>query len=688
MLGFLRYFKRAAKLKGKIKRPGEPGAAAEPVDRSIYRIGIFGHKDTGKTVFLTSVYAFSKDSSELQLLAMGETQAYLEENFNLMKGTGDDQITGEKIASRRFPGPTSDDKKLRFSAQLGKTMNVSLEVMDYSGKNLYIDSSGGIPQNLADFFEICDCVLFFIDPEGINNEGELTRRLASFTRLIEQLSGPGKRLNMPVGLVVTKADALTGFKSGFQSTLIGNNAGYIKGQRFNDFLSSIVKQRYLADYPDWKNTLKALLTRFQSFFNPLIRRTLDYQVFFVSSIGGSSHELMGESGEKGPIPPRDFRPLGVSKPIEWALGRIRSCRRAAVFNRILKWVVFASLLITIFVFFFNIYNKMKIDSLLEKISSLKFDRLEDYSNLASAFNSYSDDFFVKLFFDDFKTVSREKYDMYAGISGDDWIRSQFQQFDLMKDSTAVLLSIADDPGSDIGSYKNALASLGDILVMAEELERSVKTQGYSTAWMTNDLKSWREVLNNLPSEEDHEKVSNLIGEYDGLKRDFNENLSNKNYAYLLDTGDGRQFPGKLTEFRGKLEEYKETPGVERYTGRIDSYLDLVTELERKGSYIYFTVSGADPDVNGYYITFGSQPGFPEGAIDASSRERIRIPAKNDIEVKLHQINSTVATDNCIIPAGFEILSWNNKKLCFENRSLNVKLRFDLDELDSSLRSQL
>ena len=93
MLGFLRYFKRAAKLAGKAKRPGAPGEPAEQIDRSIYRIGIFGHKDVGKTVFLTAVYAFSKDSSDLQLLAMGETQAYLEENFNLMKGRGGEQAT-------------------------------------------------------------------------------------------------------------------------------------------------------------------------------------------------------------------------------------------------------------------------------------------------------------------------------------------------------------------------------------------------------------------------------------------------------------------------------------------------------------------------------------------------------------------------------------------------------------------
>jgi hypothetical protein len=114
----------------------------------------------------------------------------------------------------------------------------------------------------------------------------------------------------------------------------------------------------------------------------------------------------------------------------------------------------------------------------------------------------------------------------------------------------------------------------------------------------------------------------------------------------------------------------------------------VSELEKKGSYIYFTVSGADPGVNGYYITFAPQPGFPEGTIDASSRERLRIPAKNDIEIKLQQVNSSAAVDNCIIPAGFEILSWNNRKLCFKNPNLNVRLRFDLDELDSSLSNQL
>lgn len=688
MLGFLRYFKRAAKLKGKIKRPGAPGEPAEQIDRSIYRIGIFGHKDTGKTVFLTSVYAFSKDSSELQLLAMGETQVYLEENFNLMKGTGDDQITGEKISSRRFPEPTADDKKLSFSAQLGKIMNVSLEMMDYSGKNMYIDSSGGIPQNLADFFEICDCVLFFIDPAGINNEGELTRRIASFTRLIEQLSGSKKKLNIPVGLVVTKADELTGFKSGLQSTLIGNGSGYIKAYRFNDFINGVIKQRYLSDYPEWINTLKTLLMRFQSFFNPLIKNTLDYQVFFVSSIGNSPSDLADGAGRSGKAPPKDFRPLGVSQPIEWALKRIRACRRGNVFGGVLKWVVFISLLVTMTVAFFNIYNKMKINSLVDKISSLKLDRLEDYSQLASAFNSYSNNVFIKLFFGDFRRLSNEKYNVFAGISGDDWIRTQFQQFDLMKDSTAVLFSIADNPGSDIESYKKALASLGNILTLAEDLERSVKTQGYSTAWMTSDISSWREALGNLPSAEDHEKVATLIGEYTALRQDFNQNLSDRNYAYLLDVSDSRQFPGKLSEFKGKLEEFAEVPGVKKYAEKVDSYLSLVTELERKGSYIYFTVSGADPGVNGYYITFGSQPGFPEGAIDASSRERIRIPAKGDIEVKLHQVNATVATDNCIIPAGFEILSWNNKKLCFKNRNLNVRLRFDLDEFDSSLRSAL
>jgi len=685
MLSFLKIFKKAAKVAGKAKRSGE---ASEQIDKSIYRIGLFGHGDVGKTVFLTSVYAFSKDSPNLQLMAMGDTQAYLEENFNLMQGKGSDHITRQKIDARRFPGATSAEKKLSFSAQVGKTANVTLETIDYSGKNLYIDSAGGIPQELMDFYQICDCILFLIEPEAINNEGEFTRRIASFTQLIKQLAGPSKKLKIPVGLIITKSDELPGFKSGLQSTLISSGFGYVKAQRFNDFLGGIVKQRYLADYPEWKKTIRSVLSRFQSFFSPLIKSTLDYQVFFVSSIGNPPQVIGTETGSKSKTPPADFRPLGVSQPLEWALKRIRACRRAVVLNAILKWFVFVSLFLVMIVSLANVYNMKKIDSLVNKITNLKLDRLEAYSTLASAFSNYSNNFFIGIFFDDFSQAANEKYNHFAGISGDDWIRVQFEQFDLAKDSAAVLLGIANDPGSDTVSYKTALSTLGNLLKMAEELERSIKTQGYSTAWMTNDLKSWRETLDKMPSVEDHNTVAKLITQYAALKKDFTENINNKNYMYLLDMVDKNQFPGKLTELKGKLDEYVKVPGVDKYSQKAESYLNLVTQLERKGDYIYFTVSGADPSTNGYYITFEAQAGFPEGALDASSRERIRIPAQNDIEIKLHDVNKAVAVDNCIIPGGYEILSWNNKKLCFKKQNLNVKLLFDLNEFETSLKDQL
>ena len=688
MLGFLRYFKKAAKLAGKAKRPGAPGEPAEQIDKSIYRIGLFGHNDVGKTVFLTSVYAFSKDSPDFQLVAMGDTQAYLEGNFNLMKGKGGDQAVGDQIDVRKFPDSTSTEKTLSFSAQIGKTFNVSLETIDYSGQNLYIDSAGGLPQSLADFYQLCDCVLFFIDPDAINNESELTRRVASFTQLIKQLSGPSNKLRIPVGLVVTKADELPGFKSGLQSSLISNGFGPLKALRFNDFLSGIVKQPHLSDYPGWKNTLRTVLSRFQSFFTPLIRSTLDYQVFFVSSTGSAPQVISDESGSTSKAPPGDFRPLGVNQPIEWALKRIRACRRAAVLNVILKWFVFILLSFVMLVSLANVYNIKKIDSLVGNITNLKLDRLEAYSDLASAFNNYSDNFLIKLFFSDFKDVAHEKYNHFAGISGNDWIRVQFEQFDLAKDSAAVLIAIANEPGSDTLSYKAALSTLNDLLVLAGELERSIKTQGYSTSWMANDLMSWRETLDKMPSVEDHQTVSQLIGEYLKLKADFTASLTDKDYMYLLDISDQSQFPGKLSELKGKLDEHINVPGVKKYSQKMENYINLVTQLEKRGEYLYFTVSGADPGTNGYYITFEPQPGFPEGAIDASSRERIRIPAKNDIEIKLHDVNKAVAVDNCIIAAGFEILSWNNKKLCFKKQNLNVKLRFDLKEFETSLESEL
>jgi hypothetical protein len=688
MLGFLRYFKKAAKLAGKAKRPGVPGEPAERIDRSIYRIGIFGHKGVGKTVFLTAVYAFSRDSSELQLLAMGETQAYLEGNFNLMKGKSGDRAGDGKVEMRKFPEATSAEKRLAFSAQLGKTMNVSLETMDYSGKDVYIDSAEGMPQNLVDFFKLCDCVLFLVDPDAASNDMELTRRVTSFTRLIEQVSDSKKGLNIPIGLVITKADELRGFKSGLQSTLVDRGTGYIKGLRFNDFVSGIGKQAYLADFPEWKNALREVLSRFQLLFDPLVKRTLDYQVFFISSTGGSPLDAGGGSGDMQEAPPKDFRPLGVNQPIIWALRRIAACRRARIFNAISKWLAFASLLLILIVFSLNIYNKKKIDSLVNSVSSLKLDGLEAYSRLAAAFNDYSDDFLVRLFFGDFRRASNEKYSFFAGVSGDDWMRGQFEQFGMVKDSAAVLLNIASDPGSDTVSYKAAVSSLKSLLGMAEDLERSVKTQGYSTAWMSSDLKTWKEVLDNMPSAGDHAKVADLVSQYEDLKRDLGERLDSKEYVYLLDLTDPDNFPGRLSRLKDKLEENADIPGIEKYIRRSEEYISRVESVDKSGSYVYFTVSGADQTSNGYYIMFGQQPGFPEGELDVSSRERLRVPAKNEVEIKLYDVNTAAAIDNCIIPSGFEILSWDNKKLCFKSPNLNIKLRFDLDELESSLRNVL
>ena len=688
MPGFLRYFKKAAKLAGKAKRPGAPGEPAERIDRSIYRIGVFGHKGVGKTVFLTAVYAFSRDSSELQLLAMGETQAYLEGNFNLMKGKSGDRADSGKVEMRRFPETTSAERKLAFSARFGKTVNVSLETRDYSGKELYIDSAEGIPQSLMDFYQLCDCVLFLVDPDAANDQVELTRRVTSFTRLIEQISDSRKKLNIPIGLVITKADELPGFKSSLQSILVGRGAGYIKGLRFNDFISGVGEQSYLADFPEWKNTLMAVLSRFQLLFDPLVRNTLDYQVFFISSTGGSPLDAGDGKGKMYEAPPKDFRPLGVNQPIIWALRRIAACRRARIFNAISKWLAFASLLVILMVFSLNIYNKMKIDSLVKSVAPLKLDRLEAYSSLAAAFNAYSDNFIVRLFFGNFRQASLEKYNTFAGISGDDRLRGQFEQFNIAKDSAAVLLNIANDPGSDTVSYKAALSSLRSLLGMAEDLERSVKTQGYSTAWMTSDLRTWREALDKMPSAEDHAKISGLVSEYEDLKQDLGESLDSKKYVYLLDLTDPDNFPGKLSQLKAKLDENADIPAIERYIRRVEDYINRVGSIDKSGSYVYFTVSGADQTSNGYYIMFGQQPGFPEGELDVSSRERLRVPAKNEVEIKLYDLNTAAAIDNCIIPPGFDILSWDNKKLCFKNPNLNVKLRFDLDELESSLRNVL
>ena len=680
----LKYLKKAARLKGKIKRPEAKG---EQIDKSIYRIGLFGHTGAGKTVFLTVAHAFSKNSRDFQLLAMGDTQAYLEENYNMMKSAGG-QAPGDRSRSPKFPGPTSSDRKLSFSVQLGKSINVPLETLDYPGKNVYIDSPMGIQQNLMDFFLICDCVLFFIDPGAINSEGELAKRVSSFTQVIKQLSGSKRNLDIPVGLVITKADELPGFKSGSLSTLIKNEAGYLKGMRFNDFLNKVAQQQYLAHYPEWKTNLKAVLVRLQSFFIPLIRSTLDYQVFFVSSTGNLPETISSESGLKSKIPPPDFRPLGVTQPIEWALKRIRACKRGVILSKVSKWFVFAAVVLLLIVSSLNVYNKVKIDSLIKNISELKLDRFEAYGKMISILNGYSNDIILRIFFGDFRNVAREKYEHYADLSGNGKMQGQFQQFDAVKDSANTLLAAASDRGSDSISYKNALADMDKLIGSAADLERSLKTQGYDTGWMLSDINSWKEDLGKMPSVEDHAKIFSLITDYNNLKQDFDTNLDKNNYTYLLDLSDNSQFPGKLSQLDGKLTQYADVPGVQEYIQKIENYLDQAKQLQKQGEYVFFTVSGADPNTNGYFLTFSPQAGFPEGDLDITSRERIRVPAGGNIEIKLHHVSKVAAIDNCVIPGGFDILSWNDKKLSFKDQSIDIRLRFDLDQFKSLLKKEL
>jgi hypothetical protein len=207
-MGMPGIFKKAGKLKKKADQKAEKG---EQVDHSIFRIGVYGHKGVGKTVFFTIAYIDSKRSPDFEIMALGETQEILEEKYNLMRGQGMDLATGHKIAGRRFPPLSTGEQRLNFEVRTGRNTIIPINTIDYSGELIYIDARGDLKQNLIDFFKECECILFFIDPDAIKNEGERSNRVAAFTDLISQLSGPEKRLKIPVGLVVSKADELPGF---------------------------------------------------------------------------------------------------------------------------------------------------------------------------------------------------------------------------------------------------------------------------------------------------------------------------------------------------------------------------------------------------------------------------------------------------------------------------------------------
>jgi hypothetical protein len=675
-MGMPGIFKKVGQIKKKVDKREDKG---EPIDPSIFNIGIYGHKGVGKTVFFTVAYVSSKQSPDFELMALGETQELLEEKYNLMRGQGMDIATGQRIASRRFPPLSTGEQKLNFEIRIGRNTLVPIKTIDYSGELIYIDARGEIKQNLLEFFKNCECVLFFIDPDAIANEGERSNRVAAFTDLIGQLSGHEKKLRVPVGLVVSKADELAGFKSAEQSVLVHGGNGYIRALNFPGFLRGVLKQRLVTNRPDWKGELELMLNRLESFFKPLLNRTMDYQVFFISSTGNPPEMVTGPTGEKLRVPPEDLRPLGVSQPLRWAVGRVSCYRRGLIYRAILKWAVLLIALVIDLVAFGHIYNQMKVKQLHRKVENYSRALPDANTKIAGYYNSYANNFIVSTFFGGYSRLANNEYKYFSSLGSQQAqreIRNRFtQQIGAVDAQLAGLMALR----SDSAKYEAALVSIGGGLDSAEATVAGV-ADAIAKTEMQNQVNQRRGQLQSAPTGGQLSAATNLKQKYETLRDEFRERLSMMDYDYLLGKGPD-QFPVKLAAFKDEITAADpNNQQAAAYARYIQNYLNVVSTDFQLGILIPFMVSGATGGADGYSLYFSGASEAPEGDVTGSRTDLLfRVPVQKDFTIVLRKGGEDTYQSLPIGP-GYTILKFHNKRLSFTDPNIDIRLHFDMEEV--------
>ncbi|HBC46667.1 MAG TPA: hypothetical protein DCZ43_06445 [candidate division Zixibacteria bacterium] len=671
-MGIPGIFKQAGKLKKKTDQQAQKG---EQVDHSIFRIGVYGHKGVGKTVFFTIAYMDSKRSPDFEIMALGETQEILEEKYNLMRGQGMDIATGQKISTRRFPPLSTGEQKLDFEVRTGRNTIIPINTIDYSGELIYIDARGDLKQNLIDFFKGCECILFFIDPDAIQNEGERSNRVAAFTDLISQLSGFEKRLKIPVGLVVSKADELPGFKSAEQSILINKGNGYIRALNFSGFLRGVLKQRVLANRPDWKNELEQMLNRLESFFKPLLNRTLDYQVFFISSTGNAPQVITDPKGDRVKVPPEDLRPLGVSQPLMWAIQRIAAYRRAAAFKNVLKWTLLVVALVVDLVAFGQFYNQLKVKNLKSLVENESRDVPGAGTNIAKHYDNYANNIIIKTFFGDFSKLAQAESKYYRSIGDRQTQKDQQDKFGKMLTEIDRAIAGLGAVSSDSAKFDAAKLAIQDQLGKADTLANSF--QGTTKTDMIAQINLRRDKLKSVPSGGAMVAAQNLRDQYETFRKDFLDNLAIQNYDYLLGMGPD-QFPTKLKTFKDSVlgAEPDNTAAV-NYSHFIQTYLNAVSAFET-GVLVPFRVEGATGGEGGYSLFFNGAKEAPEGEVISSGTGlQFRLPITQQFNIDVHK-GGKPTSQSYPVGIGYTILKLNNQRIKFVDPNINIRLIFDLE----------
>lgn len=335
-------FKKASKAGSKSKDKGGGSAFDWP---SGVRIGIYGHVNSGKTVYFTVLNEECKISRNLQIsVTDNKTSAEFLSNRRSIWGLGTTSDVGTVVdlqSEKKFPEATSRDKVLQFNAILDGDHKVSVVTYDYPGRAVSITGADEIKDKVMDFMQGCDGLMFFYDPKIMGSELESQAHVSSFVGMVERLASQGKPLPIPVALVITKADVLPGFSGEDQVLLISPDDEHLLSEDFDLFLNKILVSSKVTADPTWTGTVRNVLIRLADFLKVVVGRTLNLQIFFISSTGQTPEKIGTDVGRSIYKPPAKITPVGVREPFYWLMHGVLRNRKITRLRSVAKAVTIA-----------------------------------------------------------------------------------------------------------------------------------------------------------------------------------------------------------------------------------------------------------------------------------------------------------------------------------------------------------
>ncbi len=350
-----------------------PKAADAPFDHDDNVVLVFGHSNAGKTVYFSVLYELLKGNEDFKLSPLdNDTAANLIENYNMMRGKLLRIKEGRQVeieGERKFPTMTSETRILRFGLDMSVRKGVKFYTVDYKGETLSIAQPGELRKQFARFFPFARAALFFLDASVLETDVLLREQIAAFQTILHDLHDCVPK-RVPVGIVITKADFLDGFSKINPVDLVPGGASLYKGRRKDSFIRGLVKVNNRRFGEVWAKTTERISHTLANFIDSVSAYTLDFQVFFVSSTGAIAKRPTGDIE-----PPRDLTSSGVADPLQWAFRRIMFNKRKAFWRYLVKWV-FALCLMWVALFcIVNLYNQLKLYSMLDRAETKLVDEL-------------------------------------------------------------------------------------------------------------------------------------------------------------------------------------------------------------------------------------------------------------------------------------------------------------------------